>query len=105
MPLLRLHCAIGTFRITEVEERIFKGNYTIRCQVLEGRLFSEGLHVLGQPPGPGQMRQYLSAYFGDDLPEGAVDAVVSAGDGGIAAVRQRLERSYHQVGSCTLIIP
>lgn len=66
-------------------------------QVVEGRLFSEGLHVLGQPPGPEQMRQYLSAYFGEGLPEAAVDAVVDAGDRGIEAVRQQLERTYSQV--------
>ncbi len=52
--------------------------------------------MLGQPPAPEQMRQYLGAYFGDGLPGAALDAVVAAGDGGIAAVRQRLERSYHQ---------
>lgn len=69
----------------------------VQYQVVEGRLFSEGLHVLGQPPGPDQMRQYLSAYFGDGLPEAAVDAVVEAGDRGIEAVRQRLERTYAQV--------
>jgi hypothetical protein len=28
-------------------------------QVLENRLFSEGLHVLGAPPSEGQMAQYL----------------------------------------------
>lgn len=33
-------------------------------QVLENRIFSEGLHVLGQPPAPDQAVQYLSAYFG-----------------------------------------
>ncbi len=65
--------------------------------MVEGRLFSEGLHVLGQPPGPDQMRQYLSAYFGEGLPEAAVDAVVAAGDRGIEAVRQQLERTYAQV--------
>ena len=53
--------------------------------------------MLGQPPGPDQMRQYLSAYFGEGLPEAAVDAVVAAGDRGIEAVRQQLERTYAQV--------
>ena len=48
-------------------------------QVVEGRLFSEGLHVLGQPPSDEHMRQYLEAYFGDDLPEEAVGALVGAG--------------------------
>ncbi len=33
-------------------------------QVLENRIFSEGLHILGQPPAPEQAMQYLSAYFG-----------------------------------------
>ena len=39
------------------------------CQVVSGRLFSEGLHVLGRAPGEPQMAQYLSAFFGNDLPE------------------------------------
>jgi cobalamin biosynthesis Mg chelatase CobN len=67
-------------------------------KVVESRLFSEGLHVLGQPPSPDQLRQYLSAYFGDALPEEAVDAVVEVGEAGVDAVRKHLERSYHQVG-------
>lgn len=33
-------------------------------QVLENRIFSEGLHILGQPPAPDQAEQYLAAYFG-----------------------------------------
>ncbi len=36
-------------------------------QVLENRLFSSGLHQLGQPPSAEQLQSYLSAYFGDDL--------------------------------------
>lgn len=67
------------------------------AQVVEGRLFSEGLHVLGQPPSEGHMRQYLEAYFGDSLPEEAVDALATAGDADVDSVRQRLERSYGQV--------
>ena len=67
-------------------------------QVVECRLFSEGLHVLGQPPSEGHMRQYLAAYFDGDLPEEAVDALATAGDDvSVDAVRQRLERSYEQV--------
>ncbi|MBF2034774.1 MAG: magnesium chelatase subunit H [Leptolyngbyaceae cyanobacterium T60_A2020_046] len=37
-------------------------------QVLENRLFSSGLHVLGQPPTGEELYRYLTAYFGDDLP-------------------------------------
>lgn len=36
--------------------------------MVESRLFSEGLHVLGAAPSAAQMEQYLSAFFGDDLP-------------------------------------
>ncbi len=72
-------------------------------KVVESRLFSEGLHVLGRPPSQDHMRQYLSAYFGDALPDEAVDAVVEAGEAGIEAVRQRLERSYHQVRQVSYI--
>ncbi|HEY9818091.1 MAG TPA: magnesium chelatase subunit H [Candidatus Obscuribacterales bacterium] len=34
-------------------------------QVLEARLFSSGLHILGEAPNPEQVQGYLSAYFGD----------------------------------------
>ncbi|WP_416670809.1 magnesium chelatase subunit H [Egbenema bharatensis] len=37
-------------------------------QVLETRLFSSGLHVLGEPPTPEDLRQYLNAYFNEDIP-------------------------------------
>lgn len=35
---------------------------------LEQRLFSEGLHVLGHAPTPGETEKYLSAYYEDELP-------------------------------------
>ena len=66
-------------------------------QVLEQRLFSEGLHVLGKPPSPDQMQQYLGAYFGEDLPAEAVEAVAHSNGGGLDDVRGRLERAYRQV--------
>ncbi|KAM3573605.1 hypothetical protein VYU27_004396 [Nannochloropsis oceanica] len=46
--------------------------------VLEQRLFSEGLHVLGQRPTPSQLLQYLDAYFEGDpsLPPSLLRAVV-----------------------------
>ena len=75
--------------------------------MVEGRLFSEGLHVLGQPPSEDHMRQYLAAYFDGDLPEEAVDALATTGnDVSVDAVRQRLERSYEQVWhSCWTLFP
>jgi magnesium chelatase subunit H len=36
-------------------------------QVVECRLFSSGLHVLGEPPNSEEMVAYLEAYFGDRL--------------------------------------
>ncbi|MFB2897149.1 magnesium chelatase subunit H [Aerosakkonemataceae cyanobacterium BLCC-F50] len=35
-------------------------------QVLENRLFSSGLHVLGEPPNEEEMAAYLNAYFGEE---------------------------------------
>ncbi len=77
--------------------------------MVEGRLFSEGLHVLGAPPGPAAMRAYLEAYFDGALPDEALDAVAAADgggggsgggahvrNGGLAAVRARLERLFQQ---------
>ena len=46
-------------------------------QLLEGRLFSEGLHVLGAAPSTAALEQYLSAYFSGGLPAEAVQAVAA----------------------------
>ena len=35
--------------------------------VLENRLFSEGLHVLGRQPDAEQSERYLDAYFGEEM--------------------------------------
>jgi magnesium chelatase subunit H len=49
-------------------------------QVLENRLFSSGLHVLGTAPNAEQLQSYLSAYFGDELkPELIEEISVSKG--------------------------
>jgi magnesium chelatase subunit H len=44
-------------------------------QELETRLFSAGLHVLGQSPDSEQLESYLSAYFGEELPEEAIASI------------------------------
>jgi magnesium chelatase subunit H len=44
-------------------------------QVLESRLFSSGLHTLGQPPDQEQRLGYLKAYVGPDLPEALLEAI------------------------------
>ena len=66
-------------------------------QEVEGRLFSEGLHVLGQQPRPDQMKAYLGAYFGPRLPEHALDAVSAEGSRSLEDLRRQLERSFAQV--------
>ena len=53
--------------------------------------------MLGKPPSPAQMQQYLGAYFGEALPAEAVEAVARSNGGGLDAVRSRLERVYRQV--------
>lgn len=53
-------------------------------QVLENRLFSSGLHTLGQSPRAEQLQSYLSAYFGNELkPELLQEmSVLKAGEDG-----------------------
>jgi magnesium chelatase subunit H len=46
-------------------------------QVLENRLFSTGLHILGEPPKSDQLIAYLQAYFSDELPEAAIAAIAN----------------------------
>jgi magnesium chelatase subunit H len=57
-------------------------------QVVESRLFSEGLHVLGEPPNSEEMRAYLEAYFGDKLSEERVKVIVSQASTGKMPVPQ-----------------
>ncbi|MEG3894407.1 MULTISPECIES: magnesium chelatase subunit H [unclassified Microcoleus] len=45
-------------------------------QVVECRLFSSGLHVLGEPPSSEEMTSYLEAYFGDRLSQKQVQELV-----------------------------
>jgi cobalamin biosynthesis Mg chelatase CobN len=60
---------------------------SMSLQVVENRLFSEGLHVLGQPPTQQHMAQYLKAYFDEGLSDDAVSAVVEFRGEGLEAVR------------------
>lgn len=45
--------------------------------VLENRLFSSGLHVLGEPPTAEELERYLQAYFGDTLPADVLQAIAT----------------------------
>ena len=81
-------------------------------QLLENRLFSEGLHVLGAAPNQGQMEAYLGAYFGEKLPQEMVEGVAAvaaeggAGDGSssIEAARMSLERAYGKVSFWGVVV-
>jgi magnesium chelatase subunit H len=66
-------------------------------QVVEGRLFSAGLHTLGNPPNPEELASYLRAYFGEDLPEDAVSAIAEqrAEQSKIQNLRSKIEEALH----------
>jgi len=49
-------------------------------QVLEQRLFSSGLHILGQKPDPEQLKSYLEAFFDGDLSDSEIDRIVARQD-------------------------
>ena len=46
-------------------------------QVLEARLFSSGLHHLGQTPTAAQLQSYLGAYFGEGLRAEVIAAIAA----------------------------
>ena len=58
-------------------------------QVLEQRLFSSGLHVLGDAPNEEQLRSYLEAYFDGELSESEIEGIISRKD---AKTRTRILR-------------
>jgi len=63
---------------TAADRQAFEGwvaQLSAYLQVLENRLFSSGLHTLGQPPDAEQRLAYLKAYFGPTLPEKLLEAI------------------------------
>ncbi|MUL36431.1 magnesium chelatase subunit H [Gloeocapsopsis dulcis] len=46
-------------------------------QVLENRLFSSGLHTLGEAPNAEELASYLQAYFGEELSEEIINAIAT----------------------------
>jgi len=73
-------------------------------QVVETRLFSEGLHVLGQPPSPDKLGQYLEAYFGEGLSPEAVDVVSHSNGDSLDAITAKLQRIYSQVSALNQLL-
>lgn len=70
----------------------------VLLQGLENRLFSEGLHVFGQPPTPESMNQYLDAYFDNAVPAEALKTV-SEETLDLQQIKNRLEASLDLVGT------
>lgn len=86
--------------VMDVPEEEFDAYMTRLYQylaVVENRLFSEGLHTLGEPPSPDQTAQYLSAYFGEDLSPAAVETIAGSSSQ-LAEVRRKLEELYLREG-------
>lgn len=46
-------------------------------QILEQRLFSSGLHTLGESPNTEALKLYLQAYFSEDISEKNIDYIVA----------------------------
>ena len=45
--------------------------------VVEQRLFSSGLHTLGEVPAPAEIQSYLTAYFGDKIPKKVIEKIAN----------------------------
>ncbi|MUG98380.1 magnesium chelatase subunit H [Scytonema sp. UIC 10036] len=65
----RLGMTFSVENVRMFSDRVFN-DYLVNLyeylQVLENRLFSSGLHVLGDAPGEGELAAYLEAYFGNE---------------------------------------
>ena len=44
--------------------------------ILQDRIFSSGLHILGKPPTDDAMGSYLRAYFGDRMSDDEIDRII-----------------------------
>ena len=81
-------------RVTAAAFEAYAGELFAYLGVLENRLFSEGLHVLGGAPSDEAAEQYLEAYFGDSLAHDTKAAVARSKRGDdVEALRASLERA------------
>ena len=65
-------------------------------QVLEQRLFSSGLHVLGDAPNEEQLKSYLEAYFDGELSENEINGVISRKDAKAQSRDERLSPKFEE---------
>lgn len=69
LPTVCLSSCLSTCLLQGADEFVeYALDLSAYLQTLEQRLFSEGLHTIGHAPTAPETEQYLSAYFGDDLP-------------------------------------
>ncbi|KAL0032609.1 hypothetical protein WJX77_010520 [Trebouxia sp. C0004] len=87
--------------VSEEDFSEYVGQIYQYLQVVETRLFSEGLHVLGQPPSPDKLGQYLEAYFGEGLSPEAVDVIAHSNGDSLDAIKSKLQRIYSQTSTST----
>ncbi|MBE9042055.1 magnesium chelatase subunit H, partial [Oscillatoriales cyanobacterium LEGE 11467] len=66
-------------------------------QVVEQRLFSSGLHVLGEVPNIDRLESYLSAYFENRLPPEAVRAIAANDTDFLKTYQERLYKEKSDI--------
>lgn len=105
--IFSLACSFPPFSRPQIAHYQLRGSLNFRTsvmQVVETRLFSEGLHVLGQPPSPDKLGQYLEAYFGEGLSPEAVDVVAHSNGDSLDAIKAKLQRIYSQVSALNQLL-
>ncbi|MFN6340487.1 MAG: cobaltochelatase subunit CobN [Cyanobacteriota bacterium] len=74
------------------------GRLAAYLRLLESRLFSSGLHTLGEPPDPERRLAYLRAYVGPELPEELLEVISqltpASEEEGLRAQAAELERLH-----------
>ncbi len=100
---LGIEFTLETVRLfsAEVWGRYLVGLYDYLL-VLENRLFSSGLHVLGEAPSPEAIASYLSAYFTAEkaLPPATVEAIAQGCDRDAAIQSLPRDTSEHLTPLC-----
>jgi hypothetical protein len=79
-----------------VTKPLFQCRY---LQEVSNRLFSEGLHRLGEAPNRESLHKYLTAYMDDRLPGEAVDKIANCSEDELEDVRRDLERQFQGLES------
>ncbi len=72
-------------------------------QVLEQRLFSSGLHVLGDAPNEEQLKSYLEAYFDGELSSEAIDLIISGRDKDTQRVLENESVEFEKIKEAAVI--